>query len=239
MEIASFGDDVGAIDSVFDTFYLPEICLGKTVSDDGIDLDYGQWMFIQELAERFGPDLIAELWLNIARYDGFEALERALASYDALLLDVVARYHVRKLARDYAFATRIDTTVWLESRIPWLGYWENLGAGVQELAVNYIELSAPPGLYDVRFKAGNEALELWSVAIRDHQAFVTPLGREATLSTAGYDAVYLMVFNSAYDDDVDHCVHADYTLDLAKGTGAAAEPLYSIDASHFIAPELN
>jgi hypothetical protein len=31
MEIASFGDDVGAIDSVFDTFYLPEICLGKTV----------------------------------------------------------------------------------------------------------------------------------------------------------------------------------------------------------------
>ena len=238
MEFVAVHNGAMVAATVEDTFATSAICLGASEGGGRSGLDYGDWLFIQALADRFGPAAVRELWADIARYEGWEALDETLARHDANLSDVVARYHIRNLLRDYDFADDIDATVSLDRQIDSPGSWPNLGEGVQELGVNYVQLDAPPGQYDLSLKAGDEALELWSVAIRDGEAQVTRLGREGKISTEAAGDYYLMVLNTIHDDNVDDCSFYSYELELRPAEGAVPEVLYSASAARFIAPEL-
>ena len=234
MEIATFDLGLSAIQYIEDNYYYPEVCFGSLQENGGVGLDYGDWVFIQSLVDQHGPGIVQALWRNIADYEGFETLERTLAAYDDRLTDAMVRHHLQTLTRSYPAIEQSEAVLWLANSIRDLGDWTPEDPGVQELGANFFYLKRPPGRYDVRLENASRNLGLWSVGIRGDQAEVAPLGQGGTVTTEGYDYVYLMVFNSAYDDNVNNCQYAAYSLNVMAGSGQPVAPTLTLDATHFL-----
>lgn len=200
---------------VQDNYSFPEACFGQSRSWDSI-LRYGDWMFIQSLADAHGQDIVKRLWTNIAQYDGFEALEQTLNDVDDTVGEALARYRVQNLTRDYKFAAYFgDLTVRMSQNIDEIGRWPSL-VGIQELGATYYGFHPPAGLYTITLSDADPALQAWAVGIRDQKAESFQLGQDGIISTEGYDDMYLIVFNGAYDDRVNDCNHQDYVLEVEE-----------------------
>jgi hypothetical protein len=77
-------------------------------------------------------------------------------------------------------------------------------------------------------------MQLWGIGIRGNEAESVALGQSGTFSNEGYDYYYLMVFNPAYDEDVDECLfYTDYAIHLDNGSGTPAPIEHSWNASQF------
>jgi hypothetical protein len=155
----------------------------------------------------------------VAKYDGFTALDHLLQTYRADVPQALARYRLKNLARDYDLAPQFDATVWMEDRITGAGRWGYSGEGIQELGANYFEFSPDAGVYSVGLINDDAALDLWAVGVLDGLLDAFHLGRTGTIDTSAYDAVYLMVFNPVYDDDIYDCRYYDYAIDVTGGKG--------------------
>jgi hypothetical protein len=233
METITFYKEEDATGYVSYNYDYPEICFGTTNDpSDGL-MQYGEWMFIQSLADAHGNEVVPKLWDNIGVYEGFEALEQTLARYGDNLPAALARYRMQNLLRDYDLASEFGATVWMENIIDDYGPWTFTGEGIQELGANYYGFRASPGLYNVSLVRDDGTLQLWAVGITGSEAVEIPLGRGATLSTEGYDQVYLMVFNPTYDEEVNECVYSDYTIDVRPGTGEPAVAMQTWNAANF------
>lgn len=231
MEIVTVGADQDAVRYVAYNFEYPELCFG-TVDDPAGELMYGEWLFLQALADDYGPDIVRALWDNIALYEGFEALERTLAAYDTTITDALARYRAKNLVRAYALAPQFEATVWLENTITRTGTWIPGGSGVQELGANYFAFQPAPGAYAVSLN-GPDALALLGVGIAGTRADVFELGRRGVLDTSYYDDAYVIVFHTGYYDVYD-CAYAFYSLDVQPAGALMAAPIYALDAQHFV-----
>jgi hypothetical protein len=233
IETAALTKDEAATGYVEAVFKYPEVCFGSgNESADGLAV-YGQWLFIQVLADYYGDEVVRFLWENIATYDGFEALERTLENYEITLPEMVAKYHVQNLARQYKLAPAFNTTVWLESGIEGIGRWRYTGNGIQELAANYFEMQLPVGMYYAGLVNDGGKMELWGIGIQGDKADAVWLGHGGTINTVDYDHYYLMVFNPVYDDNVDDCTYMDYSIDIATGKGDTLPVSFTLDATYF------
>jgi hypothetical protein len=216
------------------TFEYPELCFGTEDDPDGGLLMYGEWLFIQSLIDAHGEKALYKLWSNIAVYDGFESLEQTLAFYGETIPDALARYRIQNLVRDYALALQFEgDSVWLSADINRPG--RLVGDGMQELGANYIAFRPTPGTYRVSLE-GDEELELWAIGIIGEDADVMALGRGGVISNSGYDEMYLMVFNPAYNEDSEDCTYADYTIQTAPGNGTPVPVHSTWDAKYFAPP---
>lgn len=230
---------------VRDVFTYPEVCLGAEASADptGGGLMYGHWLFMEALVDDFGPQVLLDLWANIGSMEGWRSLEAALNTYSANVSDTVLRYHVRNLALDYLLAADFGATVWIEAVIDAPGAWTYSGQGVQELAANYFELALTPDQYTLRLLDGADStrsagLALWAVGIKGQEAAAYPLGRGGTLDTSGWDYGYLVVFDPTYDDDLNDCTYADYSIEMTPGGATTpVEPAFTLDAANFTPPQ--
>ena len=238
MEAVTFGDFTPALEYLPDIFYTPEICLGASSAYEAQDLSYGRWLLLYTLADRFGEKSIKELWQNVAEYDGYESLDRMLASYDSSIPDALANYHARTLARDFPFAGDFNDTVWTANTITGDGDWTTLDEGVQELGAGFFYFKRPPGLYQVHLSDAGGAFEVWAITVGANEVQAVPLGRGGTFSTEGAKYSYLMVFNSLVNEKPEDCHFYNFTLHVGKSSGTPAEALYTFDASHFIQPEM-
>jgi len=231
MEILTAGEDEDAVRYVAYNFDYPELCFG-TVDDPAGEMMYGEWLFLQALADDYGPQVVRELWDNLALVEGFEALENTVAIYGVTVPQALARYRAKNLVRAYALAPQFDATVWLENTIARPGVWQPGGAGVQELGANYFAFQPAPGAYTITVD-GPDALTLLAVGIDGARADVFDLGRGDALDTTGYDSVYIIVFHSGYGDVYD-CAYAVYSLNVQPaGNALLASPAYTLDAQHF------
>lgn len=219
METVAAGTDQDATGYVATAYDYPELCFGTTAEDESIM--YGEWTFMQFLTDEFGKEAVHDLWRELADYEGFEALEQLLAGYGTTVPQEVARYRLKNLARDYKLAPLFDATVWLENTITGTGVWTygDSGSGVQELGANYFEFQSPRGVYDVELRSSNRRLELWAVGLQKTGLDAIALGRGGGIDNSRYEAMYLMVFNSAYDNDVEDCSYADYEIAVTTGKG--------------------
>ena len=232
MEIATFDLGFSAVEYIEDNFDYPEVCFGAPDIDD-VSLEYGDWTFIQSLVDRHGSQIVIELWDNIARVEGFTALEQTLAAYDETLVEAVLRHHLQTLMRSYPDIDDISASVWLTNTIRDTGTWQPDDLGVQELGANFFHLKRPPGTYEIEVSGGNGDLTLWAIGIRDGEAQVTALERGGTVSTDSYDQVYIMVFNTDYDESVDDCDYVEYSLKVTNSTVDPLVPMLTMDATHF------
>ncbi len=236
METITLPPDQDATGYVGSVFTYPEVCLGAQGASDptGSSLMYGTWLFMQSLADVHGDAFIQTLWRNIADYDGWEPLERALSDIDDTLVDAAARYHLQNLVRDYELTPLFnDDVVWSEATIDNPGAWSFSGDGIQELAANYYTLSLSPGVYDFKLTNDNGQLQLFAVGIRGEEAEVFDLGRGNTVNLSGYDYANLMVFNPAYGD-VNACAYQSYGIEVSQSTGIPLTPQATrLNAQHY------
>lgn len=220
METITFYKEEDATGYVEYNYQYPEICFGTTADPGDGQSQYGDWLFMQSLADAHGMEVVPKLWANIGEYEGFEALEKTLERYGDDIPTALARYRVQNLVRDYQLAPDFHATVWLENTIDAPGRWTYTGEGIQELGANYFAFSMPSGTYQVSLSGDNGELQLWTVGIRGDEATEFSLGRGAVLSNEGFDHMYLMVFNPVYDESVNDCVYSDYTMEVRPGRSA-------------------
>lgn len=228
METIVFPKNQAAVGYVDYNFDYPELCFGTESDPDGL-LMYGDWMFMQSLTDAHGHKVVRELWTDIADYDGWAALEQTLAAYEDTIPEALARYRVQNLVRDYKFATYFgNARVYMENNINKVGRWTFSGDGIEELGANYYGLTLE-GNYQFSLIEDDNTLELWAVGVRDKQADTFRLGHEGSLSTAGYDHMYLMVFNPSYHDDVNDCSYSSYAIQVttSKEAGTAVEQTWN------------
>ena len=234
METKTLIKDEDATGYVAYTFQYPELCFG-TASDPGDgQLMYGEWTFMQYLVDRFGDDAVLELWHNIGKYEGFEALQNFLIPRSSSIPEAVALYRIKNVARDYQLAPMFDATVWQEASIDGTGRWTYDGRGVQELGANYFALAPEEaGLYYAGLVNDDGLLQLWAVGVTADSVEAIPLGRGGSVDTSQFDYTYLMVFNPAYHDDVNDCRYSDYAIDISRSKENANIPVMEWSAQYF------
>jgi hypothetical protein len=77
-------------------------------------------------------------------------------------------------------------------------------------------------------------MKLWAIGVRDSEADAFALEPGDVFSNDGYNYFYLMVFNPAFDEDVDECSYfTDYGIRIGSGDGAPASAMQVLDASKF------
>lgn len=235
METQTYPNAQDATGYVEDTFTYPEVCLGAEGDADptGGILMYGHWLFMQSLTDAHGAQIVPDLWARITEFQGWEPLERVLADYDDTLTNAVARYHLQNLVRDYTLAAEFDGhVVWKEDTITATGTWLPGGDGVQNLGANYYAVELADGTYTASVNE-SAPVELWVTAINDEAAQMLNLGDAGAFTTTGFDHVYLMVFNPAYDDDLTQCDYTDYSIEITLTDATPAPAVLKFDASQF------
>jgi hypothetical protein len=237
MEIVTFPEEEDATHYIENIFDYPEICLGADPAADptGGLLSYGSLLFIQSLVDSYGDKIPLALWENIAKYEGWRALEETISPYGDTIPQIVSRYHLKNLLRDYHFAPQFaEYTVWQENTISHPGEWSSSGLGIQELGANYFRLDMETGnSFQVTIRSQDDPLELWAVAITGNTAEIIALDSGAAINTGNYDHMYLMVFNPQYDDNVSSCDYSNYTITVTPGTAQMTPPVYKLNAVNF------
>jgi hypothetical protein len=185
------------------------------------------------LTDLYGDDAVKDLWTNLAKYEGFEALEQMLAAHNMDVATTLAGYRLKNLARDYALAPQFDATVWLENVITDTGRWTYTGEGVQELGANYFSVELAPGTYYAGLVNDGGRLNLWAVGVTGEKVEAIPLGRGGNFDTAAYEHVHLMVFNPSYSEDVNDCTYARYDIDVTPAKGVPGEPIFSFPSRFY------
>jgi hypothetical protein len=229
-ETTTVGDEQAATIYVADDYQYPELCY-TTLEQDGY-LDYGQWTFLQSLADQYGEDFVVGMWENTVEYDGLEVFSLALEAEGSTIPEAVARWRIQNFARAYDLAPLFGATVWLENTIDDTGDWSFNGEGIQALGANYYELDLD-GVYLFKLD-GTESLQLWALGVTGDQVEAIPLGNEGTFDTSGYDYAGLMVFDSAVPSEPGNCSYSDYEIAVSEGrANANGAPTITFTAENF------
>jgi hypothetical protein len=78
METVAAGDDQDATGYVSATFDYPEACFGSVTNPGDADRHYGEWLFMEHLAQHYGRDFVRRVWEVSRDLEGFAVLEAAL-----------------------------------------------------------------------------------------------------------------------------------------------------------------
>ncbi len=215
-------------------FEYPALCFGTATLDPYYgQMQYGDWLFIQSLADEYGNQIVRELWEAIVSGEGFEGLETTLAAYGDTIPDALARYRIQNLIRGYEVAEDFTATVLLANTIRYAGRWTVADGGVQELGAGYFDLRVPLGTYRTSLFGDNGSLELWAVGVVGQEASVIRLGRGGNIDISLYDFNNLMVFNPAHDNSVEQCNYTRYGIEIYAVDGAPTPVERTWDAAYF------
>jgi hypothetical protein len=229
IETVTVGNDQDATDYVTSDFEVPELCF-TTNEQDGY-LAYGQWTFLQSLADQYGESVVVRLWENSVTYDGWETLTQTLDSVGTTLPAAIERWRVQNFARAYDLAPLFERAVWLENTIDDTGRWTFTGAGIQELGANYyaLDLTGPHGFS----LDGEESLQLVALGVTDDTVEAIPLGSKGVFDGSGYDYAALMVFNTAAPKEPGDCSFIDYEIRVVEASGENPAAAYTFSAAEF------
>ena len=200
-------------------FYAPDLCIGTLNEETGVRI-YGEWLLIDSIAQDFGDSSIIRLWEYVADYEGMDGYYTFLDSLGTTPQDVLRRYAVRNLLRDYALGSTFPAAVNIESIVNGTGTLVPEISGVQEMSADYL-LIRRKGQYT--FGINNPNLNVVVVGI-DHsmgQAQVFDLGQGGTVNTAVFDNAYVIILNNAQHYDVNACTETDWSLTVNDGSGSA------------------
>lgn len=236
MEVAAMGKDEDATGYVVTAYTYPEICFATSTDPEDGNLRYGEWTFMDYMVRELGPQSLLELWANIAKFDHLDALDNTLALYNVTTPEIVSRWRLANLARDYELAEDFNATVWIENTIDDMGRWTFTGLGIQELSANYYTVQLEPGVYYAGLVNDGGTMALWAAGVTGEQLDAFPLGRGGSFDTTGYDHFYLMAFNPVYDNTPDECEYRSYSIDVSPGKEGGFLPALSLNARYFEVP---
>lgn len=228
-ETTTVGADQDATDYVETDYAQPERCW--TTRSPGFN--YAQWTLLQSLSDQYGERIVVQLWENAAEYDGFETMERTLASAGTTIPEALRRWRAQNFARDYDLAPRFTRTVRLGGTISRDGNWTPRER-IEQLGASYLALRLTgPRMFTLR---GDANMELVGLGRRNGQIEVVPLGRGGVFDPTVYQYAAMMVFNRAMPTAPGSCSGANYSIQVTNAAGAAPAALYQFDARHFSPP---
>jgi Bacterial pre-peptidase C-terminal domain len=231
IETVTVGDEQDATKYVGDSFTYPELCFATLDPEQGGQLAYGDWTFLQTLADQYGESIVIRLWENTIPFNGFDVLSNTLQEVGTTIPDQIARWRVQTFALDYDLALLFERTVWLEETIDGAGTWTFSGSGIQELGANYFALDMG-GVVDVALDGG-EGLEVWALGVNDQTVDAFRLGVGGAFDTAPYNYTALMVVDTTIPADTASCSFRDYELKIDSGSGSNATPVYQFSSAEF------
>ncbi len=167
----------------------PGDCLSRNDSARD-DHPYSTWLFFRYLSEHVGgPDTVRRVWEEAVRYDGYEAVARAIQATGRTMEEVFADFAIAiALQRPcgnnpddpYCFEEApFDTETRIHGYLTWKGSASstNAGLGAQQMGANFwkvtrssmtpviMEAVLPKGNYRVRYvEEENGAVSVWDFA---------------------------------------------------------------------------
>lgn len=223
-------DTVYYLDSVFKN---PDICMVAEVAR-GDDLHwYGQWIFIRFLSERYGADLVRDIWLNMREYGGFGAVDRSLENVNSSLIQASLDYATANLLRAYEEGD-LYPTVSIEGQA-------GIGAftprdGVQSLGVDYVQITSG-GNVSVTLSSPKPIFDLQVVGIINGEADVFDTTNNIiSFNRAAYEDAYVVVHNTERISRETSCSFANYSLDIAETTAASTPISQTLAVGIFASP---
>lgn len=230
IETVTVGDDQDATGYIEQNHQYPELCFA-TGEQDG-SLAYGDWTFMESLADRYGESIVRRLWENAVEYSGLEVIEATLSEVNETFANAVVTWRVQNLAMDYDLGELFPRTVWLENTIENQGTWTFTGAGIQEFGANYFEVDLKSAM-TVELD-GTDDLELWFIGVDGDTLEAFQLGDEGVVDPTAYRNSYLMVFHRITPSDLDDCSYLDYGIRVDEAAQApAGSPTLTFSAVNF------
>ncbi|MGB7339552.1 MAG: hypothetical protein WBC91_11730 [Phototrophicaceae bacterium] len=198
-------------------FNTPDLCLGAFNGRGNSRLRvYGEWVLIDSFTRDLGIESYQFIWEYLSENEGLEGFYRALEALNTTPQDVVMRMAVRNLLRDYALGAFFESTVDIETTLDSTGSITSSRDGVQQLGVDYVQITAMD-VYDIRLDTSDN-FALWLVGIdrETDLATVYDLGAGGVVDTRPYTDAYVIILNTQQHRETDNCTFADWKLDVSE-----------------------
>ncbi len=198
-------------DGVFylrDVFDQPDTCL---VAEQGW---YANWLLLRLLSERYGPEIIRQIWEHSRELDGFASIDLALKPHGSSLVQESRDYGIAMLLRSYEEGY-LYPPIFIEGTAPVGSFTPS--SGVESLGVDFIRLTGP-GTVTVALNSSSPALSLRAVGIRGPDADV--IDNDATslsVDLSGYEQAFALVHNADQTNDEETCSAASYSITVTEG----------------------
>lgn len=193
---------------------------------------YGMWIFNQFLSERYGPEVVRDIWLAMPELNAYRAMDEVLAARGTTLEAAFRDMAVANLLRAYEEGSTYPT-VRVEGEIG-IGVYRPPD-GVQGLGADYVALAAAEPV-EVSLVESGGMLGLSAVGVRGGEAAVIRAAGGLTLDPAAYDAVYLVIHNDERAVVENECRFADYAISVAPATGEPTAPTATLPAPAYVSP---
>ncbi len=224
-EVYSHADD--RIYYLDDLFSSPDTCLVAEANW------YADWLFLQLIAERYGPETVRAIWEHSRQLNGFNAIDAALSPFGSSLKAEARDFGVANLLRAYEQGSHYPT-IQLEGSAG-IGVYTPPD-GVQSLGNDYIRLEGS-GLLAVTPITSSTTLSVRAVGVvGDSADVIDMMGDRLIVDTAGYQEIYVVVHNSELVGFEVGCVYADYRLDIEPASGPASPVAETWSAAQFEQP---
>ena len=209
-------DATGYTESVF---INPDLCIGTLQEETGVRI-YGEWLLIDSLAQDHSPQSIIRLWEYVADFEGMDGYYGFLDELGTSPHDVLRRYAVRNLLRDYDLGASFPATVYIEGTINGAGTVTPRFSGVQEMGADYV-LIRRRGNYTFEIDNSNLSVVVVGVDRDAGQALAFNLGQSGTVDTSPFDNAYVVILNNTEHDDTESCTETMWALTVRDGAAGA------------------
>ncbi len=225
-----------AAQSVFD---YPDVCIGAAPEDTSPPRWYGEWLMIDSIMRDFGQTAYRQIWEYLILEQGLTGFYNALVVLGSTPQDLMKRLAIRNLLQDYDLNAVFVGTVRVEATVTGIGEYTPGTTGIQPLGVDYVRVTAPPGVYTFEISGG--PFELFLVGIDDAtktaQAFSLRAG--GNVDTTAFTHTYVIILNTEQHIEPLDCQYTDWRLMVNDGRGfATTPPDYDVwNSSRFIIAE--
>ncbi len=234
METQVYPLDEAASPYISTRFEYTDVCIGANTEDSL--LVYADWMAIDTLAREYGPESVQLMWDYVANVEGMAALFGLLEELGTTPQAFIEQYAIRNLLLDYDQAPRFARQVYLENIISSTGNWTFGFSGVQQLAVDYVQLDLR-GAYRFTSNQPNISLVVVGVDTNNDTADIYEVGPDGVVDTSAYTNAYVIVLNTDTHDAPENCTFTDWSITVGDAAGEAPQaPISTVDASRFKAP---
>lgn len=209
-------DEQDVTDYTLAVFREPHLCIGTREDETGLRI-YGEWLLIDSIAQDFGNDAIIDLWEIIAVEEGMDVFYEFLDELDTSPEDILRRYAIRNLVRDYDLGDEFPDTVDIVETIEDFETLDSGRDGIEELGMQYLFIRDSD---TYTFEIDDNDLSMVVVGINpdDDEIDVYDIGQEGTVDTDPYDYAYLIILNTDLHDDPNDCRETDWELSVEDGS---------------------
>lgn len=229
-------------DTALGVFKSPDTCIVAEGGTERIEDElhqYAMWIFLQALSDRYGPEIVLEIWQEAVTSDGFTPVETALVLHRDSLDAAFTRFARQLLLRDFSDGDSLPTVRLQASLVPGDGY-ESGDDGVQPLAADYFALEGE-GVVSVEVES-DAPLNLVGIGISQGTADVlTPLeqGAPLVLDLSLYEYSYLIVLNLDRPANEVSCDAVWFSLRVTPASETALTPAgLTVNAPNFEPPQV-